>query len=278
MDLLPTELQSLVFLWGLPNSKYRFKVVRYRRSISQVCRCWRTICLDTPRLWRAVYIIIDAFLSCHNWQVIEPLIRRAKKVPLDLTIDVFRNLGTASYLLRRLKPCIHRLRELRFTSTHLEPLLEFFPLPRSMPYLKTLDICLTEGRWDDQSSVELWECNSSYPTLESFTIDGIGRFFFQSISSDQMLDLNITMVHASSFGDREDLKYITNFRRLRSLGLHLYPPEVEALKCLLSFSQGSLHSLKLHSTMGAVPRLMGDTSLIHHLELITCGHHPLNVF
>ncbi|SRR5258708_36219138 len=78
-----------------------------------------------------------------------------RRCPLDLTIDVCRDLGTASYLLRHLKPCIHRLRELRFTSTRLEPLLEFFPLPRSMPYLKTLDIRLTNGRWDDQSSVEL---------------------------------------------------------------------------------------------------------------------------
>src|SRR5260221_4883759 len=90
-DVLPSELLSMIFLWGLPNSKYRFKVDKYRRSISQVCRSWRTICLDTPRFWRAVYITIDDddFLPPHNWLIMEPIIRRAGIVPLDLTINIF---------------------------------------------------------------------------------------------------------------------------------------------------------------------------------------------
>src|SRR5260221_6994376 len=209
MDVLPSELLSLVFLWGLPNSKYRFKVDEYRRNISQVCRSWRIICLDTPRLWRAVYIIInDGFLPSHTWLITE-LIRRAGMVPLDLTINVSSNSHPSAvlHLLRRLKPHIDRLRELHFTSSCLDPILEFFPLPRSMPYLKTLDIRLNGNgnpkELESQASVELWDCTSSFPALESFTIDGTDvatvRFSFQSISCDRVLDLNI--INVDGFGD-----------------------------------------------------------------------------
>ena len=286
-DVLPSELLSMIFLWGLPNSKYRFKVDKYRRSISQVCRSWRTICLDTPRFWRAVYITIDDddFLPPHNWLIMEPIIRRAGIVPLDLTINIFSSSRSSVvlHLMRCLKPHIDRLRELHFTSSCLDPILEFFPLPRSMPYLKTLDIRLNGNgnpkELESQASVELWDCTSSFPALESFTIDGTDvatvRFSFQSISCDQVLDLNI--INVDGFGDRERVKYITGFKRLRSLGLH---PELQMLKCPPLFSYGSLHSLKLSSSMGIVPgRSMGDTSFIHHLELITrSGHDPLRVF
>src|SRR5258708_6261891 len=195
-DVLPSELLSLVFLWGLPNSKYRFKVDKYRRSISQVCRSWRTICLDTPRVWRAVYIIInDGFLPRHTWLITE-LIRRAGMVPLDLTINVSSNSHPSAvlHLLRCLKPHIDQLRELHFTSSCLDPILEFFPLPRSMPSLKTLDIRLNGDLEAIQASVELWDCNSSFPALESFTIGGGTdvKFSFQSLSSDKVRNLTIS--------------------------------------------------------------------------------------
>ena len=145
-----------------------------------------------------------------------------------------------------------------------------------MPSLKTLDIRLNGNPEDIQASVELWDCNSSFPALESFTIDGTDvavKFSFQSLSCDQVLDLNIIRVDV--FRDREHVKYITGFKRLRSLGLHLYHPEAQPLKCLPLSSHGSLHSLKLSSSMGILPRLMGDTSFIHHLELTTRGYDPL---
>ncbi len=201
MDVLPSKVLSLVFLWGLPNSKYRFKVDRYRRCISQVCRSWRTICLDTPCLWHVVYIIINNdLLPHHNWLIMEPLIRRAGMVPLDLTIEIYSDSSAILHLLRCLKPHIDWLHELYFTSKWLSPILEFFPLPCSMPYLKTLDIHLIA--WGSLASVELWDCNSSFPALESLTIDE-GTCFairfswtFQSISCDQVLDLNIIKLTA----------------------------------------------------------------------------------
>src|SRR5258708_21944029 len=148
-----------------------------------------------------------------------------------------------------------------------------------MPYLKTLDIHLIA--WGSLASVELWDCNSSFPALESLTIDE-GTCFairfswtFQSISCDQVLDLNIIKLTACR--DCEDLEYIRDLRHLWSLGLHQHSPEIEVLNCLHPFPQ-AFHSLKLNWTMGVVPRLMGNTSLIHHLEVITCDQDPLNVF
>ncbi len=274
-DVLPSEVLSVVFLWGLPNSKYRFKVDRYRRSISQVCRSWRIICLDTPRLWRAIYVINDGFYFHHDWIIMKSLIGRAAMVPLDLTIHISSISDAALHLLRCLKPYIRQLRELHFTSVSLDQVLEFFPLPRSMPYLKTLDICLT-GPFRSPP-IELWRPDSSFPALKSFTIDlrnVAARFSFQSIPCDQVLDLNIFM---NDFRDKEHVKYIKNFKRLQSMGLHLYYPEMEVPEPLPPFPHGSLHSLKLGSSTDILPpTLMADTSSIRHLELTTAGN-PLGV-
>ena len=197
-------------------------------------------------------------------------------VPLDLTIDISSNSDSALHLLRRLKPYIRQLHELHFTSCWLDHVLEFFPLPHSMPYLKTLDICLTGPL--RTPPVELWHPDSSFPALKSFTIDlrnVAARFSFQSIPCDQVLDLNIFM---NDFRDKEHVKYIKNFKRLQSMGLHLYYPEMEVPERLPPFPHGSLHSLKLGSSTDILPpTLMDNTSSIHHLELRTAGD-PLKVF
>src|SRR5258708_25871641 len=282
MDVLPSKVLSLIFLWGLPNSKYRFKVDRYRRSISQVCSSWRTICLNTPLLWRTVYIIINhRVLSRHSWSIMGLLIRRARMVPLDLTIDISCGRDPSPVLrLLSLKPHIARLRELHLTSSWLDPIREFFPLGRSMPYLKTLHIHLIGGRTDFPKPLKLWDCDSSFPALESFTINISGSikviFSLQSISCDQVSDLNIDV---DVLKDREHMKYIKSFKHLRSLGLKLYSVE-EVLKYLPPSTHGSLHSLKLSSSrlVWSRPRIIGDTSLVRHLELMMYNESPLEIF
>src|SRR5258705_10365610 len=87
----------------------------------------------------------------------------------------------------------------------------------------------------------------------------------------------ISTSSSSLLAETEDLEYIRGLRHLWSLGLHQHSPEIEVLNCLHPFPQ-AFHSLKLNWTMGVVPRLMGNTSLIHHLEVITCDQDPLNVF
>ncbi|KAF8342582.1 uncharacterized protein EI90DRAFT_3115167 [Cantharellus anzutake] len=279
-DVLPPEILSIIFLEGLPSYTHRFKVDRHRRSISQVCRSWRAFCIDTPLLWRALYISHKNISTGDDWERLKLLIERARTVPLDLSIYFYDlnnpsiNQATLSRLTGYLTPLLPRVRNLHYTSIHMGAILAFFPLPRSMPFLRKLRLILAP--WPmGHKFITLWRHDSSFPLLESLSVEGPS---FETINSTldgiprgQVRHFNVNHI----FCARERIGYISQSRHLDSLGWHPLHLEEARLQNspddLPRFCSNTLHSLIVNGSIHVLLRLLDTTHSIRHLELSPGG-------
>ena len=266
---------STIFLLGLPSSDEPFRVDRYRRAISQVCLSWRALCLNTPLLWRLAYIEHDGSSDLKEgidkWGC---LIGRARQVPLDLIVFLHSTKDNpitgddAIYFARWTRIYIARCRTLRFTSNTSDGIQEFFPLPKSVPHLRLLELHLVsyDGIYRNAT---LWPPDCSMPALRSLTIDALYYCVtssLQSLSIEKITHLDLSPTYGFNWDDRT--KYMARFPSLRSLSLHLcFQDPIGQLGVGPRISSQNITSLKLNDHPRPLLALLERDDGIRHLSL-----------
>ncbi|KAH9888764.1 hypothetical protein C8Q73DRAFT_164761 [Cubamyces lactineus] len=114
---LPPELLSEIFLY-VAKAAYEDPRAFYSRyyhssgfyawvSVTHVCRNWRAIALNTPRLWG--YVVVSRKV------VVDELLARSKKAPLLISANVISSEDEKSKVLKSIGQDASRLQELRLS-------------------------------------------------------------------------------------------------------------------------------------------------------------------
>ncbi|EJD06195.1 uncharacterized protein FOMMEDRAFT_153594 [Fomitiporia mediterranea MF3/22] len=132
---LPAELIGLIFEHTLPD-KPSLSSSKPPLSLTQVCRSWRAIAFDTPRIWATILIPDWQELPKNAWELVKLWVEKSGEAPLDIDISLFNEdvmvfpdpdtLNELHEFLKKvlefLKP--HRARMLRFRGVFPEFLME----------------------------------------------------------------------------------------------------------------------------------------------------------
>ncbi|KAJ7886936.1 hypothetical protein B0H13DRAFT_2342673 [Mycena leptocephala] len=137
-DSIPTELVAAIFQHCLPVSYLWPSSLEVPLLLAQICRRWREICLDTPRLWtfiafdetrsiellkewlsRARHHLLAICLDCEHEtrahmlvDVVKPYCLQWQDIHFSLPLSALRQLNTCTF------PCLERL---TLSSTSSEP-------------------------------------------------------------------------------------------------------------------------------------------------------------
>ncbi|KAI0700838.1 hypothetical protein C8T65DRAFT_741948 [Cerioporus squamosus] len=129
---LPPELLSLIF-WHRRDQCPQYDHFAWL-TVTWVCRCWRTVALSYPALWRTIYD--GTFGSNKSW--IPIFLERAAGVPLVVAIEFSKD---PQYTVQALIPYAHTLRIFRLHTRRRSILLSSFTLIKTtFPYLETLEL------------------------------------------------------------------------------------------------------------------------------------------
>ncbi|TFK21600.1 hypothetical protein FA15DRAFT_645343 [Coprinopsis marcescibilis] len=185
---LPPELLSKVFL-HCDESSFSETIsmqmwTRQRLRISHVCRYWRNVALECPKIWS----VIDVTSA----RVTQAFLERSKQT--DLSLNVWKRVGTfpseIEALLRDvLGKQAHRLRSLKFKgdSTFVENLLK---IPTSAPNLEFLAV--EQGGYYDHINLDSSVLKEGAPRLREL------RLRNSSISWTSPLLAGLTSLHIST--------------------------------------------------------------------------------
>ncbi|KAJ8509373.1 hypothetical protein ONZ45_g8451 [Pleurotus djamor] len=165
INSLPREILSQIFLSRKPPSKSNWSYTQQRKKwyyVAAVCRHWRQVALDTPRLW--------AFIHWDDLTRAEEAFERSKKAPLNIDFDghAARSEPDRRWALAEKAADSSRIHELFVTSFSSEELVRLLlPFSKvSAPQLERLylssnsDACVLD-------STMLWR---EVPALQSLSL------------------------------------------------------------------------------------------------------------
>ncbi|KAI0330905.1 hypothetical protein GY45DRAFT_680779 [Cubamyces sp. BRFM 1775] len=157
---LPPELLSEVFLY-VAKAAYEDPRASYNRyyhssifyawvSVTHVCRNWRAIALNTPRLWGHVVV--------SKKSVVDEMLARSKKAPLFVSAHVISPEDERSKLLKSIGQDASRLQELRLSGPVrvLQDVLRQFTEPS--PALERLIV-------SESVPPQYWASDTSAPSM-----------------------------------------------------------------------------------------------------------------
>ena len=268
--LLPPEVLSNIFRMCLPNENERGARFSNRSipwSISRVCRKWRCVCLETPRLWGHLPTIC---LKIEYKPGFFELLRTAMELSFPHDIELRLQDGNATKIeqFENVLPRVHSLivhadlsmikglvqkgesfRHLKsvtvvFISSSSEepPTLDFLTPVTSL----TLSCCYLQTRRDDPTLYALLRAvDSHWPNLTSFLGDYLPATFLRKILFAAPLLRKVRMFHigkgdSSTAGPAPSDLYHVNLKYLiltcrssqsipRDLFQHLHLPGLKTL-------------------------------------------------
>ncbi|KDR74393.1 hypothetical protein GALMADRAFT_141437 [Galerina marginata CBS 339.88] len=177
-DLLPVELQVEIFSYCLPPFPH-FDIDEAPLLISRVCRAWRSVVLNTPKLWSAFEIEVTGSgtsPSPRDLQIMTTMklwLERSKNYPLSVrVIHVPINRvpdHRSTQLLAVLIPEARRWRHVQFVvpSTSISSLQHSFPA--DFPLLQSLTLQM-KGLWGSNPSFDVSTMNIPWRQLTSLDL------------------------------------------------------------------------------------------------------------
>jgi hypothetical protein len=276
---LPVEILTEIFLYCLPTFHERRPASLAKLDapllLASICREWRSIAFNTPRLWSLLQIRLPlsrSAISAESIQTkrlgIELWLNRSRSHPLFVSFTDYRSLSRLGQkteldelnhsgfeLLKPLMQCSHRIEELEvFSLQGLKDLFRCLSATNSrLTALKSLHFRVAVGLKDKTLSHLMSQSEASMPTLQRVTIDALAlvsdttRYFTQSHSwSPNITELVLgssSYGHSASeahscFGSTDILCILSQTTQLRSF------QAIVALNGLNSF-----HSLHLNSPL-----------------------------
>lgn len=147
---LPNELIIKILSIGLAIAARDNEEDAYLARISSLCQYWRNFVVSVPELWTKMHWMVEkrrarGYLVLYDDVLVhqaKAYLYRSKGLDIDVTIT-FGSSGTELTLMH-LKAAffdhLHRCRSLRLISKCLSSMVPLFPIPKSMPKLRTLEI------------------------------------------------------------------------------------------------------------------------------------------
>ncbi|KZV90275.1 hypothetical protein EXIGLDRAFT_720520, partial [Exidia glandulosa HHB12029] len=88
INALPRELLAQILLMSKPSlpSRRRGSHCNFERTITTICRHWREVALDSPRLWNIMYISRVVWLA--NLPLLRSWFKRTRSAPLEILIEI----------------------------------------------------------------------------------------------------------------------------------------------------------------------------------------------
>ncbi|KAJ8508602.1 hypothetical protein ONZ45_g9140 [Pleurotus djamor] len=145
-------------------------------SVLGVCRAWRELALDSPRLWSRVWL--------RQNDLREEWIKRSKSVPLDFFVDIYNvESAVVESLAMIVKGEKARVRELIVSSNWDEEMMSFIRLSECTAAPKLQYLSLEDGHATIPSDTMVG-FNWDLPSLRSFQLQGLPLPFpFPSFSN-----------------------------------------------------------------------------------------------
>ncbi|KAJ7921443.1 hypothetical protein B0H13DRAFT_1566566, partial [Mycena leptocephala] len=121
---LPPEITATIFGHCLPSDTPWPSPRTAPLLLTQICRQWRYICLDTPGLWASI-----AFDDTGSIELLKTWLSRTRNHPLTVSLES-SNKTRAEQLMEAVKPYCAQWRDVRFDlplSAHLQLNMSAFP-------------------------------------------------------------------------------------------------------------------------------------------------------
>jgi hypothetical protein len=144
-DSIPAEIVAAIFQHCLPDTSDHLwpSSLEAPLLLVQICRQWREICLDTPRLWASI-----AFGETRSIELLKEWLSRARRQPLTIYLDCGDE-TRAQMLVDVVKPCCLQWQDIHFAL----PLSAQRQLNTcTFPCLEQLTISSTHAELSDQTT------------------------------------------------------------------------------------------------------------------------------
>lgn len=162
--LLPDELFAQCF-------RYHSSDPRHMTVISQVCRRFRSASLQTPSLWRYVYIRQSAEKG-PSMEAIRTRLERSAIAPLVVTIHFVETstIANRNEIVTLAHEQLSRTSELHLSADRLKTILPFLPIPRPHPLLRNVSFSIDEQTWDRLDFITIFDSPEASTDLYSLKI------------------------------------------------------------------------------------------------------------
>ncbi|KAJ7149637.1 hypothetical protein C8R46DRAFT_1358706 [Mycena filopes] len=137
---LPTEITCEIFMHFLSLHPLRPQLtgIASPTLLTQVCRAWRAIALDTPKFWKAMLLMEDTWER--QSQIFDLWVDRSRSYPLSIEI-AHRHQEDVSSVLTRVLQHASRLEQLKASL----PVHSMLKAPHFLPILRHLDLSLNSS-------------------------------------------------------------------------------------------------------------------------------------
>ncbi|KAF8178095.1 hypothetical protein K438DRAFT_1978062 [Mycena galopus ATCC 62051] len=194
---LPPELLQMVFLFAIPNRQWFLTVTQSAMDalrLAQVCSYWRTVALDTSKLWTGVLIRAS---TRHQSSIahLEFYSSHAKASPL--TVHCHKIPGRS--FMKKLTSLSHRWSEILLTIGN-SPLEELNAVRHKIPLLTSLSLRNLCGR-DGTQTNDAFECAPSLRRVVLTINSGNVWPFSYILPWEQVTSLTLVPISQSVFSE-----------------------------------------------------------------------------
>jgi hypothetical protein len=246
---LPDEILSLIFIHCLPEDSH-LSLVKNKAPVllTRICRQWRNIALDMPRLWCRPHLKLKNRRHLHQQDNLYHLcLERSRGRPLSLVIDCYAN--QMPKLRKFLQPYGHHISSLSIPS--VRGTCEVF---REFPALLELALNNTTSR----TSLTITTCIKILPpTVRSLKVTGSFSLDRDSSAIPAAALAHLTHIEVSLCSLGVVIRLIRLSSNLSSLVIHQYISErIPATDSAQVLTHTTLRSLRILEANTSVTSLL----------------------
>ncbi|KAF9039109.1 hypothetical protein BJ165DRAFT_364361 [Panaeolus papilionaceus] len=186
---LPPEILQAIFIVGSEGPDMRTPFYKIRRdfeksratgavywpwAVSQVCRRWRQVCLETPTLWNylpVLHLTPLPYSTAKKWEnrALLSMIERSQGAPLNVFIDTSLSCASVHPIFNLLIKESHRWEDAILKLTWLTYWNRFDPILNRLQQLRSLRLCF--GDEDVRSDPIIWDIFANAPRLQHIDLE-----------------------------------------------------------------------------------------------------------
>lgn len=195
---LPEELLSVVFVIGVCDAQDEDPLLV--SSLMLVCRRWRDVVVDTPRLWATICVSPHDSLAKARRRL-----SRSKSVPLDVAINFGPRIDNTSPVTENIvramdlfRPALWRTRSFRLSVPNRpQAHAALVRCKEDAPFLETLSICIYHSMQDDHYTTPSLPLFNGYtPRLQSCSFTSF------NFGWDRRLLSGLQVLHLSGYWNK----------------------------------------------------------------------------